>query len=193
MQKYRIEKDQKKSVTITESGDYMFELVGQGAEVEVLGSFLAKNSEKIDINITIHHKAKNTLANTTLRGVGRDKSNIRFFGRIIIDPECGQSNSFLTERVLLLSDKASAEAVPELEILTDDVKCSHAASVTQISSQSVILLTIKRSAKKAGGRLDYCRVFGALNLLSCSGFSAICLICASTNNIHGIQSLLVIS
>ena len=140
MKTYTIQKNQKQTIKITESGDYLVELVGQGAEAEITGSFLAENSDKVDINITIHHKAKNTLANTTLRGVGRDKSSIRFFGRIIIAEDCGMSNSFLTERVLLLSDGAHAEAVPELEILTDDVKCSHAASVSQIPEQQLFYL-----------------------------------------------------
>lgn len=148
MKTYKIAQDQKKTITITKSGDYLVELVGQGAEAEILGGFLAQGSEHIDVNITIHHKAKNTLANTTLRGVARDTSNIRFFGRIIIAQDCGMSNSFLTERVLLLSDKASAEAVPELEILTDDVKCSHAASVTQIPEQQLFYLMSRGVPKK---------------------------------------------
>ncbi len=148
MKTYIINKDQKKTIKITQSGDYLVELVEQGAEVEIVGSFLAENSDKVDINITIHHKAKNTLANTTLRGVGRDNSSIRFFGRIIIAPDCGMSNSFLTERVLLLSDKAHAEAVPELEILTDDVKCSHAASISQIPEQQLFYLMSRGIPRK---------------------------------------------
>lgn len=148
MKKYTIQKDSKQTIQITESGDYLIELVGQGAEVEILGAFLAEGKDKIDINITIHHKAKNTLANTTLRGVGRDESSIRFFGRIIIAKDCGMSNSFLTERVLLLSDKASAEAVPELEILTDDVKCSHAASISQIPESQLFYLMSRGIPKK---------------------------------------------
>jgi Fe-S cluster assembly protein SufD len=148
MKKYIVKKDDKQVIQIEESGEYLVELVGQGAEVEIVGGFLAKNSDKVDVNITIHHKAKNTLANTTLKGVGRDQSNIRFFGKIIIDEDCGSSNSFLTERVLLLSDKATAETVPELEILTDDVKCSHAASVSQIPESQLFYLQSRGVSKK---------------------------------------------
>jgi len=153
MTKYSVQTGQKKSIEITKSGDYLIELVGQGAEVEVSGAFLTKDSDNLDINITIHHKAKNTLANTTLRGVARDESKIRFFGRIIIDPDCGMSNSFLTERVLLLSDKASAQAVPELEILTDDVKCSHAASISQIPEQQLFYLMSRGISKEQAENL----------------------------------------
>jgi Fe-S cluster assembly scaffold protein SufB len=61
-------------------------------------------------------------------------------GRIIIDPECGDTNSFLSERILLLSDSARAEAVPDLEILTDDVKCSHAATISRIPDDQIFYL-----------------------------------------------------
>jgi len=148
MKTYKIGKDQKETIKITKPGDYLVELVGQGAEAEIFGAFLTEDSTNVEVNITIQHKAKNTLANTTLRGVARDKSKIRFFGRIVIDKNCGMSNSFLTERILLLSDQASAEAVPELEILTDDVKCSHAASISQIPEQQLFYLMSRGIPKK---------------------------------------------
>jgi len=69
-------------------------------------------------------------------------------GRIIIDPECGNSNSLLTERILLLSDTASADAIPELEILTDDVKCSHAASVSRIPEEHIFYLMSRGISRK---------------------------------------------
>lgn len=140
MQTYTVNQNEHKEITISESGEYVVELVGQGAEVTIGGTFLAQNHERVDINLVIHHKAENTLAKTMLKGVARDTAHVRFFGKIIIDPECGNSNSFLTERILLLSDTASAEAVPELEILTDDVKCSHAASISQIPEEHIFYL-----------------------------------------------------
>ncbi|GIK84297.1 MAG: hypothetical protein BroJett025_09190 [Patescibacteria group bacterium] len=148
MKKYKILKNEKKTIKITQQGDYIVELIGQGAEVEIVGAFLTESNEEVAVNVTIHHKAKNTVANTTLRGVARDQSKIRFLGRIIIAEGCGESNSFLTERVLLLSDQASAEAVPELEILTDDVKCSHAASITQIPEPQLFYLMSRGLPKK---------------------------------------------
>lgn len=148
MNKYTVNKNELKEITITESGEYVVELVGEGAEVKIGGTFLAENNDHVDIHLVIHHKAKNTQANTTLKGVGRDRSKITFLGRIIIDPECGNSNSFLTERILLLSDTASADAIPELEILTDDVKCSHAASVSRIPEEHIFYLMSRGVSRK---------------------------------------------
>lgn len=148
MQTYTVQKNEHREITITESGEYLVELVGPGAEATIGGTFLAENSDHIDIHLVIHHKAPNTLANTTLKGVGRDRSKITFLGRIIIDPECGNSNSLLTERILLLSDTASADAIPELEILTDDVKCSHAASVSRIPEEHIFYLMSRGISRK---------------------------------------------
>jgi Fe-S cluster assembly protein SufD len=127
-------------IEITESGPYTVELIKPGAHAEIVGKFLAQQKEDINIELYIVHKAPHTSAQTTLKGVAKDLSSIRFFGRIVIEPNCPDTKSFLEERVLLLSDKAKAEAIPELEILSDDVKCSHAASISRIPQEHLFYL-----------------------------------------------------
>jgi Fe-S cluster assembly protein SufD len=127
-------------IVITESGKYVVEITKPGAEIELSGAFLAQKKEQVDVEVVVHHQAPNTRANTVLKGVGRDQAKVRFVGRIIIDKDCGNTNSFLTERILLLSDEATAEAIPDLEILTDDVKCSHAASISRIPEEHIFYL-----------------------------------------------------
>ncbi|HEX7018330.1 MAG TPA: SufD family Fe-S cluster assembly protein, partial [Patescibacteria group bacterium] len=126
--------------TLTESGEYIFSITKPGAELEITGAFEANNQDQVQVEVIIHHQAPHTRANTTLKGVARDKAHIKFTGRIIIDEECGDTNSFLTERILLLSDQAKAEAIPDLEIKTDDVKCSHAASISRIPEEHIFYL-----------------------------------------------------
>ncbi len=140
MQTFTVTTPQQDPIILTESGEYLVEITEPRAEVSIVGKFLAHNDDKIDINLTIVHKAPHTRATTMLKGVAQDKSTIRFFGRIIIDENCGDTQSFLEERILLLSDKAKAEAVPELEIKTDDVKCSHAASISRIPAEHLFYL-----------------------------------------------------
>lgn len=127
-------------IVIQEPGEYQVFLTQAGAEVEIKGAFDVRGKDECSVTVIIHHQAPHTRANTTLRGVGRDQAKIKFVGRIIIDEECGDSNSFLTERILLLSDQAMAEAVPDLEIKTDDVKCSHAASISRIPEEHIFYL-----------------------------------------------------
>lgn len=132
--------DDATKLTLTQSGNYRVEIVTSGASVQIDGRFLTRQSEEIDINLTIIHKAAHTRATTMLKGVALGSSKIRFFGRIIIEENCGDTQSFLEERILLLSDSAKVEAIPELEILTDDVKCSHAASISRIPQEHLFYL-----------------------------------------------------
>jgi Fe-S cluster assembly protein SufD len=141
------------TIVLTKSGVYHVELTKPGAEVEVSGVFQVEGKEITDVTVVLHHKAPHTRANTTLKGVARDKAQLRFVGRIIIEEDCGDTNSFLTERILLLSDTAKAEAVPDLEIKTDDVKCSHAASISKIPEEHVFYLMSRGLAREAAEQL----------------------------------------
>ncbi len=137
---FTLQANEHKVVTISEPGSYVVELNGVGAHVDIQGAFLTSDKTQLEVNLYIVHKAAHTSAQTILKGVAKDQSRIRFFGRIKIEPNCPGTQSFLEERILLLSEKASAEAVPELEILSDDVKCSHAASISQIPEEHVFYL-----------------------------------------------------
>lgn len=140
MKTYSIQKDEHKQITLEKPGEYEVLLVGEGAEATISGRFAVEGSEKTEVTIVLHHQAKHTRATTELKGTATDKAFLKFTGRVIIDPDCGDTNSFLTERILLLSDTARAEAIPDLEILTDDVKCSHAASISRIPEEQLFYL-----------------------------------------------------
>lgn len=127
-------------VDISEIGSYVFSLVEPDIEVSISGRFVVSGSDKEKVEVIIHHKAPRTVARTSLRGTSSDTAKLTFFGRIIIDPDCPQTNSFLEERILLLSPNARGETVPELEILSDDVKCSHAATISTIDPEQLFYL-----------------------------------------------------
>lgn len=146
MKKFQVSKPDQQ-ITLQQSGDYVVEITHPNTSAQIVGKFLTKGDEKVDISLTIVHKAAHTRATTMLKGVATEQSSIRFFGRIIIEEDCGDTQSFLEERILLLSDKAKAEAVPELEILTDDVKCSHAASISRIPEEHLFYLMSRGISK----------------------------------------------
>ncbi len=128
------------SIAIDHGGEYVVELSHPGAEVEIIGRFLVSQQEQLGIDIVIHHQAPHTRAKVSLRGAAKDQSQLFLKGKILIDEHCDDTNSFLEERILLLSDLAKAEAVPELEIKSNDVKCSHAATISQIDQQQIFYL-----------------------------------------------------
>lgn len=127
-------------VKISESGKYRVDLLGEGTHVDVLGVFRGRGRDEIEIEIEVVHKAKNTSANTHIRGVVGDQAQARVVGMIRVLPKAQKTNSFLAEKVLLLSDGARAEVVPNLEIEADDVKCSHAATVGKIDEEQMFYL-----------------------------------------------------
>lgn len=140
MTTFTVKKDEHKQIELTRPGEYEVVLAGEGAQAEVSGRFRASGSERIEVSVVIRHLAKHTRAETVLKGTASDTSFLKFTGRIIIEKDCGDTNSFLTERILLLSDTARAETIPDLEIMTDDVKCSHAASISRIPEPQLFYL-----------------------------------------------------
>ena len=151
-----------RKINITQPGKHVIELKKPGEEVVIIGIFETKDQEQASVEVIIHHQAPRTKAVTTLKGVVRDQSYLKLSGRIIIDPHGdratplsggSQSSSFLTERILLLSDQARAEAVPDLEILTDDVVCSHAVSLSRPDERQLFYLMSRGLSKKKAEKL----------------------------------------
>jgi len=140
MKTFIVKKNQRKEIKLAKPGQYIVKLVGKGAEITLISIIQTKNREKINLDVIIHHQSPHTRAKITLKGIARDQSYLHFKGKIIIDPNCGDTQSFLTERILLLSPEAKAEAIPDLEIKTDDVSCSHAVSISNIPEEHIFYL-----------------------------------------------------
>lgn len=129
-----------KSITITKSGDYTYFLNKPGEELTVTGRFALRGNEQLTINLAVIHAAQQTRATVSLKASLDDRSRAVIKGKIVVNPEAEQTESFLEERVLLLSSDATAEAVPDLEILNNEVKCSHAATVGRIDEEQIFYL-----------------------------------------------------
>ena len=108
------------------------ELVGQGATGKITSSYFGDDEQVHDFRIYQHHKAKDTLSDLLFKGVLGDKAKSIYTGLIHIHPEGPGSNAYQTNRNIKLSDQAWAWSVPNLEIENNDVKCSHASTVSPI-------------------------------------------------------------
>jgi len=148
MTRFKIHKNENSTIRVDKPGKYIVELVGEGAHAEIIGGFRGKGKEKIEIDIEVRHMAPNTTANTHIRGVVDDSSSAKVNGMIKVFKGAQKTNSFLVERILILSDKARAETIPNLEIEADDVKCSHAAAVGKIDEEQVFYL-MSRGLRRA--------------------------------------------
>lgn len=142
------QRDASETLTLTESGHYRVEIAAEGVEVTIKGGWHTRETEDVEVTLDIVHQVGHTRSNTLLRGVAQDRSRISLSGTIIIEEGAQDTNAFLTENILLLSDHARAEAVPNLEISANEVKCSHAATVARIPDEHLFYLMSRGLTKE---------------------------------------------
>ena len=115
-------------------------LEGRGAETNLRGAYLVESAQHLDQQLTIEHRAGDTLSRQTFHGIGCGKGRSVFNGRIHIHPHAPRSDAGLSNRNLALHPEAEMNCKPELEIYTDDVRCAHGATVGQLSGDSLFYL-----------------------------------------------------
>ena len=116
-------------------------LAGPGSEARVTGGYAGGPGQHLDYDTTQEHAAPNTNSDLAFRGVLAAKATAVWRGMIKVDPGAQQTDAFQESRNLLLSTEAHADAIPGLEILADDVRCTHAAAIAQIDREQLFYLT----------------------------------------------------
>jgi Fe-S cluster assembly protein SufD len=115
-------------------------LAGPGADAKVTGAYAPHARQHVDFDTTQEHGAPNTTSDLAFRGILADRSSAVWRGMIKVDPGAQQTDAFQVCRNLLLSKRAHADAIPGLEILANDVRCTHAAAVAQIDKEQLFYL-----------------------------------------------------
>jgi Fe-S cluster assembly protein SufD len=128
-------------------------LAGPGSEARVTGGYAGGAGQHLDYDTTQEHAAPNTNSDLAFRGVLAGGSTAVWRGMIKVDPGAQQTDAFQESRNLLLSPEAHADAIPGLEILADDVRCTHAAAVAQIDKDQLFYLTSRGLDDEAAKRL----------------------------------------
>lgn len=116
-------------------------LAGPGSEARVTGGYAGGPGQHLDYDTTQEHAAPNTDSDLAFRGVLAAGATAVWRGMIKVDPGAQQTDAFQESRNLLLSPEAHADAIPGLEILADDVRCTHAAAIAQIDKEQLFYLT----------------------------------------------------
>jgi Fe-S cluster assembly protein SufD len=116
-------------------------LAGPGSEARVTGGYAGGPGQHLDYDTTQEHAAPNTDSDLAFRGVLAAGATAVWRGMIKVDPGAQQTDAFQESRNLLLSTDAHADAIPGLEILADDVRCTHAAAIAQIDKEQLFYLT----------------------------------------------------
>jgi Fe-S cluster assembly protein SufD len=128
-------------------------LAGEGAEAKVTGAYAPHGRQHVDFDTTQEHAAPNTTSDLAFRGILAQRSSAVWRGMIKVDPGAQRTDAFQECRNLLLSKRAHADAIPGLEILANDVRCTHAAAIAQIDPEQVFYLRSRGLDDAASKRL----------------------------------------
>ncbi len=115
-------------------------LTGEGAEAKVTGAYAPHARQHVDFDTTQEHAAAHTFSDLAFRGILSGRSSAVWRGVIKVDPGAQQTDAFQECRNLLLSKRAHVDAIPGLEILANDVRCTHAAAIAQIDKEQLFYL-----------------------------------------------------
>ena len=128
-------------------------LAGDGAQGKVTGAYAPHGRQHIDFDTTQEHGAPNTTSDLAFRGILADRSQAVWRGMIKVDPGAQQTDAFQECRNLLLSKRAHADAIPGLEILANDVRCTHAAAIAQIDKEQLFYLRARGLGEPVATRM----------------------------------------
>jgi len=112
----------------------------QGAECDLNGLFMVDGRSHLDTHFLLHHREPHTRSREHYRGIAGERGRGVFAGRIVVDEAAAKTDAEMSSRNLLLSADAEIDSKPQLEIHTDDVKCSHGVTVGQLDAESVFYL-----------------------------------------------------
>ena len=135
-------------------------LDGDGGSSEMLGVYFADGDQHFDHRSIQDHLGSQTSSDLLYKGVLRDRSRTIYSGTVIIQKGAHKCNAYQTNRNILLSDKAKADSIPNLEILSNDpVRCGHAASVGPVDEDTLFYIQSRGISREEAQKLI---VFGFL-------------------------------
>jgi Fe-S cluster assembly protein SufD len=116
------------------------DLTGEGAVGRMSGFYFSENNQHFDHDTQQNHLAPHTTSDLLFKGALKDQSRSVWQGMIYVAPGAQKTDGYQANRNLVLSPKARADSIPGLEILADDVRCTHGATVGKIDADQVFYL-----------------------------------------------------
>lgn len=121
---------------------------GEGCESHFYGLYLLNGDTHADNHTVVDHRKPNSFSNEMYKGVMDGKSRGVFNGKIYVRPHAQKTNAFQSNRNILLSDTATVNTKPQLEIWADDVKCSHGCTSGQLDEEAMFYLQTRGIPQK---------------------------------------------
>ena len=129
------------------------DLAATDAAARLAGTTLARGAQHLDMTIRIEHSVPRGTSSQEFKNVVDGRAHAVFQGRIRVAPDAQKTDAQQVSRSLLLSSTAAADTKPELEILADDVKCSHGATIGDLDEEALFYLCARGVSEAEARRL----------------------------------------
>ena len=130
------------------------DLLGRGSSASINGAYFGEEDQVLDYRYFMRHAGLNTTSDMFLKGAVEDRALSVFTGMIRIEEGAQRTNAYQTNRNLILSDGASAQSVPNLEILANDVRCGHGSTMGPLDEEQRYYLMSRGLDRPRSDRLQ---------------------------------------
>lgn len=135
------------------SGRFLFEIKASGINLNIYGIFIGKDDEKFILETIQNHEAPSSFSNLLIKGIFYDCSHFNFNGLIRIGKNAQKTHAYQKNQNLLLSPFSVVESKPNLEILANDVFCTHGSTTGKLNESQLFYLTTRSLNQKQASLL----------------------------------------
>lgn len=128
-------------------------LADSNSEAHLNGLFISSGTQQIDNHTLIDHQMPHCESNELYKGIAKDKSTGTFNGKIFVRKDAQKTNAYQSSKNILMSDDATINTKPQLEIYADDVKCSHGTSTGKIDTEALFYLKARGIGEESARKL----------------------------------------
>lgn len=135
------------------SGKFSFELKEKNIDLDIYGLFVGKKKDIFNIETIQHHIAPECTSNLLIKGVFYDESKFIYQGLIRLEKSAQKSHAYQKNQNLIMSDKCFVDSRPFLEILANDVFCTHGSTTGRLNDEVLYYLQSRAIEKKRAEQL----------------------------------------
>jgi len=122
------------------SGEFNFRIEAENVNLEIYGLYIGKKNDRFTIKTIQHHITPNSSSNLLVKGVFFDRAKFFYRGLVRIEKQAQKSYAYQKNQNLILSDNVDIDSKPDLEILANDVFCTHGSTTGYLNEEEIFYL-----------------------------------------------------
>lgn len=130
------------------SGKYNFNIHASEVSLEIMGIYIGNKSNKFTLQTSQNHIAPKSKSNLLIKGVFYDQAKFNYQGLIRIEKMAQQSHAYQKNQNIVMSNNCFISSKPDLEILADDVFCTHGSTTGQLDKDQLLLMQMRGLSKQ---------------------------------------------